>query len=189
MNRTKLYNTYWLLSRLAIKIGTWGLLAVGLMLVSLLLYISKMTKLEQDILSVQDALNKAQRSAAVVTSAPVVAAQLTMRDVSAYYQQLPKGSALPSYLNTINQAAMQQHLILNRGDYKLTQLKKAEFSRYQIVFPVVGKYTQIRQFIAIVLEKLPALGLSDVQITRENSLSPTVEARLEFVLYLQSGAW
>jgi hypothetical protein len=78
---------------------------------------------------------------------------------------------------------------LNRGDYKLTQIKKAEFSRYHIVFPVVGKYTQIRQFIAVVLAALPALGLSDVQITRENSLSPTVEARLEFVLYLQSASW
>jgi len=54
---------------------------------------------------------------------------------------------------------------------------------------VNGKYTQIRQFIADILQKLPALALSDLQIKRENSLSPTVEARMVFVLFLQGDSW
>ena len=189
MSRNQLYYAYWVLSRFAKKLGVWGLIAIALLLVSLLFYVMSITKIEQEIISAQNTLDHAHKNEAVITSIPVATTQVTMRDISNYYHQLPMGSDLPQYLSVIDEAALKQHLTLNLGNYKLTQTKKAEFSRYQIVFPVVGKYTQIRQFIAIVLEKLPALGLSDVQITRENTLSPTVEARLEFVLYLQSESW
>ena len=189
MNRNQLYYAYWILIRFAKKLGAWGLIAIALMLASLLFYLTSITKIEQEIIAAQNALNHAQKNEAVITPIAVAATQLSMHDITAYYHQLPIGSVLPNYLRVINEAALKQHLTLNRGDYKLTLIKKAEFSRYQIVFPVVGKYTQIRQFIAAVLATLPALGLSDVQITRENTLSPTVEARLEFVLYLQSASW
>ena len=189
MNRNQLYYANWILSRLAKMLGAWGLIAIVLILASMLFYVTTITKIEQDIIATQNALNLAQNSEAVITPITMAATQLTMRDISNYYHQLPMGSKLPQFLTAIDEAALKQHLTLNRGEYKLTQIKKAEFSRYQIAFPVVGKYTQIRQFIAVVLAALPALGLSDVQITRENSLSPTVEARLEFVLYLQSASW
>ncbi|PPD18607.1 MAG: hypothetical protein CTY27_01280, partial [Methylotenera sp.] len=78
----------------------------------------------------------------------------------------------------------------NRGDYKLTQIKQLQTSqgalaRYEIVLPVTGQYTQIRQFIAQVLHQLPALALSDMQLKRENAQSPLVEAQLIFVLMLK----
>ena len=58
-----------------------------------------------------------------------------------------------------------------------------------MVLPVAGSYVQIRQFITDVLQQLPALALSDLQITRDNAMSPTVEARLVFVLFLQGDSW
>ena len=61
--------------------------------------------------------------------------------------------------------------------------------RYEIVLPLVGKYTQVHQFIQHVLQEIPALALSDLQIKRENSLSPTVEANLVFVLFLKGDSW
>ena len=86
--------------------------------------------------------------------------------------------------------------MLNRGDYKLTQIKPTpansnpgQLSRYEIVLPVTGQYCQIRQFITQVLYQTPALALSEMQIKRENTLRPTVEARLVFVLMLQGGQW
>jgi Tfp pilus assembly protein PilO len=95
-------------------------------------------------------------------------------------------------LALIDQAAVKQKLILNRGDYKYSKAKQSQISdgfnlsKYEIVLPVTGQYTQIRQFIAQVLQLQPALALSDFKMTRENSLSPNVEATLVFVLFLQS---
>jgi hypothetical protein len=53
----------------------------------------------------------------------------------------------------------------------------------------MGKYPEVHQFVVKVLQEIPALALSDLQIKRENSLSPTVEARLVFVLFLKGDTW
>jgi len=109
-------------------------------------------------------------------------------EVAAFKQLLPQSNTLHQWLGLIDKTALKQRLVLNHGDYKLTQTKQGELSRYEIVLPVAGQYTQIRQFIANVLQLQPALALSNVKIQRDSVLSPTVEAKLVFVLFLQGGS-
>lgn len=126
-------------------------------------------------------------------------AETSEQDIQRFYAQFPNGESLPKWLRLIDENAVKQHLVLNRGDYKLTQIKsqkptpaqstKHPLSRYEIVLPVTGQYTQIRQFIAQVLYDLPALALSELHIKRENAQSPNVEARLIFVLLLKGESW
>jgi len=205
--RTWLNLHYWLWQSQQIvkKLGLFGLLGLAIALGCGVFYASKIIPINDQILehnlSIQQAkLNNAEQKN---LSIPIknVPQQITNDDITKFYARFPAGASLPTWLSLINETAVKQGLLLNRGDYKLSQIKSTtansnpansnpgQLSRYEIVLPVTGQYSQIRQFIAQVLYQMPALALSEMQIKRENTLSPKVEARLVFVLMLQGGQW
>ena len=119
----------------------------------------------------------------------------TNQEMASFNQLLPRADSLQQSLSLLDNAALKQRLALNRGDYKFTQIKQAQtsnalnLSSYEVILPVAGSYSQIRQFIANALQQQPALALSEVKIKRDNAMSANVEARLVFVLYLQGDSW
>ena len=200
--RTWLNIHYWLWQsqQIAKKLGFFGLLGLAISLGCGLFYVSKIIPLNNQILehneSIQQVkLNNIERKnlSKVINNAPQ---PITNDDITKFYARFPDGASLPKWLSLINESAVKQGLLLNRGDYKLTQIKATQItsnpgqlSRYEIVLPVTGQYSQIRKFIAQVLYQMPALALSEMQIKRENTLRPTVEAKLVFVLMLQGNHW
>ena len=205
--RTWLNLHYWLWQSQQIvkKLGLFGLLGLAITLSCGVFYASKIIPINDQILEYNESIQQAKLNNAEQKnlSIPInnVPQQITNDDITKFYARFPDGASLPKWLNLINETAVKQGLLLNRGDYKLTQIKSTQtkstqikpnpgqLSRYEIVLPVTGQYSQIRQFIAQVLYQMPALALSEMQIKRENTLSPKVEARLVFVLMLQGGQW
>lgn len=189
MRKLDIYYFYWLFGRALRALGLWGLVGAGIVLGSIIFYIVKIDKLEQEIKLAQYELSHTKKSATSIAHPQVLPLQTTTQDINEFYKRFPVGASLPKWLSLMDGIAIKQHLTLNRGDYKFSQTKQGQLLRYEIVMPLMGKYTQIHQFVAEVLQALPALALSDLQIKRENSLSPTVEARLVFVLFLKGDAW
>ena len=201
MTKLNVHYAAWLITNSAKKLGIFGLLGFAILLSCGLFYMSQFTSLNQKIS--QQKVNMTQYQLSHSEAAPIMSSQAkinqasqqtTTEDIAQFYATFPEGAGLPQWLNLISETALKQRLVLNRGDYKLTaqkltKAKPSQFSRYEIVLPVVGQYIQIREFIAEVMFLVPALALSDLQIKRENSLSPTVEARLVFVLLLQADSW
>ena len=201
MNKPDIHYGYWLLGRFAKTLGVWGLLGVILILASSVFYFVNFLPTSKQLLQAKNELqsklqNKLEytqkngrENSPKETSVQVVPVQTSVQEIAEFYKQFPTGASLPKWLRLIDTAALKRHLVLNRGDYKLTQTKLGQLQRYEMVLPVSGGYLQIRQFIADVLQQLPALALSDLQIKRDNAMSPTVEARLVFVLFLQGDSW
>ena len=189
MKQLDLNHFYWLCGRFAKTLGAWGLFGIAIAAASILFYLTKVVKVEQQLTSMQYEFDHTEKKVAEIVPTQQVPAQTSEQDISKFFKIFPAGDSLPKWLSLIQETALKQHLTLNRGDYKLTQIKQGQLASYEIVLPVNGKYTQIRQFISDILQKLPALALSDLQIKRENSLSPTVEARMVFVLFLQGDSW
>ena len=205
--RTWLNLHYWLWQSRQIvkKLGLFGVVGLAITLGCGLFYVSKITPIHDQILEHNLSLQLAKLSKAEQKNSPIpinnVPQQITNDDITKFYARFPDGASLPKWLSLINETAVKQGLLLNRGDYKLTQIKSTQsnsksinanpgqLSRYEIVLPVTGQYRQIRQFIAQVLYQMPALALSEMQIKRENTLVPRVEARLVFVLMLQGDHW
>ena len=191
---------FWRMRQIVKKLGLFGLLGLAILLGCGLFYASKIMPIYNQILQNNENLqlvklsnNEQNKLSIPINNAPQ---QVTKDDIAAFYARFPNGASLPKWLSLINETAVEQGLLLNRGDYKLTQIKASpinsksgQLSRYEIVLPVTGQYSQIRQFIAQVLYQLPALALSEMQIKRENTLAPTVDARLVFVLMLQGNHW
>ena len=195
--RTWLNLHYWLWQSQQIvkKLGLFGLLGLAIALGCGLFYASKIIPINDQILEYNESIQQAKLNNAEQKnlSIPIknVPQQITNDDITKFYARFPNGASLPKWLSLISETAVKQGLLLNRGDYKLTQINSSpsQLSRYEIVLPVTGQYSQIRQFIAQVLYQMPALALSEMQIKRENTLSPKVEARLVFVLMLQGNHW
>lgn len=197
MNKLNIHYGYWLLGRFAKTLGVWGLLGIVILLASSIFYLVDFMPTSKQLLQAQNELqNKLEHTKKNVRERSqkeiviqVAPAQTSTQEIAMFYKQFPAGASLPKWLRLIDTTALKRHLVLNRGDYKLTQFKQGQLQRYEIVLPVSGGYVQIRQFITDILQQLPALALSDLQIKRDNAMSPIVEARLVFVLFLQGDSW
>jgi len=188
MTKLTLHYWYWLLTRFFKKIDFSGLFGLAITLGCCLFYVMMILPLKEQINLTQQQLENIKPEEIILQSTSGASAENMAHEVAAFKQLLPQSNTLHQWLGLIDKTALKQRLVLNHGDYKLTQTKQGELSRYEIVLPVAGQYTQIRQFIANVLQLQPALALSNVKIQRDSVLSPTVEAKLVFVLFLQGGS-
>ena len=206
--KINLHYWLWQLRQIAKKLGFFGLLGLAIILGCALFYISKIQPINKQILEYKESIKEVKQnfieeknSSITINDEPQ---KITSDEIATFYARFPNGASLPKWLNLINETALKQGLLLNRGDYKLSQIKSnpnqltkndlsvsklTQLSSYEIVLPVSGQYNQIRQFIAQVLYLTPALALTEMQIKRENTLKPLVEARLVFVLMLQGNHW
>ena len=203
-----LHYWHWQSRQIVKKLGLFGLLGLVIALGCGLFYASRIIPINDQILQHNESIqqvklnNTEQKNLSIaINNAPQ---QITNDDITKFYARFPNGASLPKWLSLINETAVKQGLLLNRGDYKLTQIKstpnqlsknpysaskKTQLSSYEIVLPVTGQYSQIRHFIAEVLYQMPGLALGEMQIKRENTLMPTVEARLVLVLMLRGDRW
>ena len=195
----RLQDFSWYAMRLAKLLGAWGLLGVGLLCASLLMCGTAISTLDEETAAMQTALTQkplklSQIDTTALPATPPATALPTAQTLQQLYQAFPFESSLPRLLAQLNQMASQQHLVLNSGDYRLKKVKQtrktsdAQLVQYEIVFPIKGRYLAIRLFVAEALARLPTLAIDTLQISRENTLSPEVEARLVLVLFVKEAA-
>ncbi|MDX1915664.1 MAG: type 4a pilus biogenesis protein PilO [Methylophilus sp.] len=196
MNQINITYLYWFAAHSAKKLGIWGIIGLALIIASALFYVTKISQLDQLtqalVLEHQTAQSHDIHEIEAPKEPPV---QDTAQEIATFYERFPVATHLPEILAQINQLASKQKVELNSGDYKLNKVKPSSstqvrtLTKYEITFPVKGQYTKIRAFIAEVLQKQPAIALADIQIRRENTLSPSVEARLVLVLFVKGESW
>lgn len=194
----------WLANETIKKLGLFGMLGLVTALGCCLFYVTQILPQQskiQDLVSQLQLVNANQNSQSNNKKNSeknnVLAKQVSLADVEKFYATFSGSASLPNTIDLIRENAQKQKLVLTRGDYKLIQTKAAQLAnpktkqlaRYEMVLPVTGSYQQIRSFITQVLYQLPALALGDVQIKRESTLNPLVDARLTFVFLLHGDAW
>ena len=198
----------WLVNQVIKKLGVFGMLGLVIALGCCLFYVTQIlpqqNKIQELVSQLQlvnasqnSQINSKQNSQSNSKQNNVLAKQVSLAEVEKFYAIFSESASLPNTIDLIRENAQKQKLVLPRGNYKLIQTKISQqansqtkqLANYEMVFPVTGTYQQIRTFIVQVLYQLPTLALSDLQIKRENTLSPFVDARLTFVLFLQDDAW
>lgn len=199
-------NLTWLAYQIIKKLGLLGLLGLFIALVCLLVLITKLIPQQnkiRDLVTQSHLLNANQHSQQTIQISNqeniAMVKQASLADFEKFYATFSNSESLPNTINLIRENAQKQKLVLTQGDYKLIQAKAAlqasqranftalypqQLAHYEIILPITGTYQQIRTFIADVLYQLPALALSDMQIKRENTLNPLVDARLAFTFLI-----
>jgi len=173
----------WRLRRYVRALRWQGLIGLGLAGAAATLYVTgigpgmaRVTQLQQEALSVRDFAQKAGSAANLMPPA--------QEWLEHFYRLLPARSSAPDWLRVIFSAARAQSLSLGLGDYKLKIEKNGRLVSYEIGLPVRGTYLQMRQFIAEVLDQIPAAALDEFIIRREAISDPTLEATIRFTLFL-----
>lgn len=104
--------------------------------------------------------------------------------LAAFEEVLGAAGELDRHLRAIFAAAKRRGVALELGEYRLQPDAAGRFSRYTVQLPVAGPFTAIQGFAQQVLLDLPFAALEEMNLQRETSDAPVVEARLRFVLYL-----
>ncbi|MES2356524.1 MAG: hypothetical protein V4568_19410 [Pseudomonadota bacterium] len=104
--------------------------------------------------------------------------------LAAFYRFFPKQNTLSDWMAKLYDAAAQQSLSLEKGEYHLAHDRDAKLTRYDIVLPVKGGYLQLRKFVAQALTDVPNLSLDSITFNRQKIDDPLIDAQLTFTLYL-----
>lgn len=182
----------WLLRRFANAAGLWGILAIAIAFIVVITFSTKMADMQQQISALEaDITNKQMSSSETTAVAEPVVQQDSSQTLSEFYQTFPTALSIPDTLSQLNALAAKQQLLLNSGDYKLNKVPAKNntggkvLTQYEMVLPVEGSYSRVRMFIASILSSLPSVAIADIQIERESTLSPSVDARLVLIFYVR----
>ena len=103
--------------------------------------------------------------------------------VGAVYQYLEKPEATTDWLAKLYAIGRATGVELQSATYK-TQNAGGRLQRYEIVLPLTGSYTQMRDFLKRSLAEIPVLSLDQISLKRENRREGTVQAELRLTLHM-----
>ena len=167
MNQAKLLNwpfLQWQAKQFAKRLGITGLIGLALIIISIGFYLTTYLPAQSQLVESKDNLVQLKKNSSTKHANVETVRRNPANEISNFYATFPNGASLSSSLRLIQKAAIKQKLELNSGDYKLILTQAAaqnsELTRYEIRLPISGKYTQMRAFIAEVMQEIPSNGIS-----------------------------
>lgn len=103
--------------------------------------------------------------------------------LAAVYDYLRKPEQTTDWLAKLYAIGKATGVELQQASYK-TQSTTGRLERYEIVVPLTGSYTQMRDFLKRALAEIPVLSLDQISLKRENRREGTVQAELRLTLHM-----
>lgn len=134
------------------------------------------------------ALQARLAQAAVRATAPGAAGTQAAQDGAAaqlavFRRHFATGQTLPDHLAQLQGVAQTHGIALTQGEYRLVVGREALLREYQVLLPVQGPYSHLREFMAAALDTLPVAALDEVSFERGRIGEPQVNARLRLTLF------
>ena len=105
--------------------------------------------------------------------------------IAAFERFFPPMANINQVLGEIYSAAEKEKLVLERGEYNLSEESGLAVLRYKINLPVKGPQADIKRFVRRMLRDIPALSLDSISMQRNNVGEPTVEAQIRISVFLR----
>jgi hypothetical protein len=100
---------------------------------------------------------------------------------------LPHSADAVLLIKRIKEVVQANGLSWPQADYRVTPLSDEGLSTLEIRTTIKGPYPKLRQLIATLLDKEPALGMRELTLSRPNGDTPDVEAKVRWVVFLADG--
>ena len=108
------------------------------------------------------------------------------------WQQLPAFDDLSPRMMQIANIAQKRNISLNVGDYQWQahQVSGAshDIQQFDMRFTIQADYVTCRQFIIDVLRKYPSMALTGLELRKNETVQPTIDATLTFSVFIRGGA-
>ncbi len=167
----------WELVQLQRKLGSQGLLGLVLILLSIGVFLFKISP-------TKEALFKAQHSVQAETPSLITSkAKTPDYDINKFYDGFPATREISQQMRAIHKVAESKNVEFDKIEYKLSKVPGTSLSAYKISCSIFVNYKTMRNFISQLLKENPNLALEQVEINRENVKSNEIETKIDLVTY------
>jgi len=111
---------------------------------------------------------------------------MASRRLAMFYANLPTSEGNLQAIESLHQAAKKNDVALANGEYRLVRDGNAKLLRYQITLPARANYPHLRDWLAEVMNALPAVALTDISFQRDDIGKDSVEANVRLTLFLRA---
>ena len=169
-----LYRAYW---KMRDELGITGLAALLLFAAAgaFMTFVLQPLKEQNRVLE--------SRAGMVRDAVPGQAGNATAK-VGAVYEYLNKTESTTDWLAKLYAIGAATGVELQSASYKTQDTPGTRLERYEIVLPLTGSYTQMRDFLKRSLAEIPVLSLDQISLKRENRREGTVQAELRLTLHM-----
>ena len=166
------------------RLSREGTVGLGLLALCLTFYFSALRPTQVRLDQLHASMATAHANLRNTASTMRVDQDTPAEQLVTYYKFFPSQTSTPVWLEKIYQAAQEQNIHLEQGEYRTNRDKAGKLVRYQITLPVKGSYLQLRNFLAAVLTAVPIASLDHISFERQKIGDEVVEAKVKLTLYL-----
>ncbi len=173
----------WALRLWAVRIGPLGRLGLGFAALGVVLYLAAVLPSQSDVSrgqeeasSLQDKIRREIEQAGPTLSGPA-------EELDRFYTFIPPDSGVSNALRKVYRISAEQGLQLEQAEYRVAAEGQGRVFRYEVAFPVLGTYPQIRLFLRRVSAEIPSAVPDKVNFEYQDEKSGQVRARISLLLY------
>ena len=159
------------MKRIQDRIGFAGLASIALLAAALAFSNFVVKPLQEKNQSLTDSAGRQARKADTSVSGDKVAA---------VYEFLQKDEEITDWLAKLHGIGVATGVQLKSANYR-TQKTESRIVRYEMVLPVAGSYTQIRDFLKRSLAEIPLLSLDSLTLKRADN---AIQAEMRLTLHM-----
>ena len=98
--------------------------------------------------------------------------------------ELPRRADIPLLLTQMQQAARTNGLPWPAADYRIVAATSTQPSSLEVHFTIKGSYPKLRAMLVQLMIDVPAFSIRQFSVSRPNSDTPDVEAKLVLAVFL-----
>jgi hypothetical protein len=160
------------------RLGTPGIIGVGILLACAGFYVSALAPLEQEAAAQRLALERLNAR----TPYRPIASGGRADELRRFYSVFPDAADLTDELERLHALARRSGLDLAQGEYRLERRPSGLWA-YRVTLPARGSYGQFREFVGAVLKNMPIASLDGLRFERKKAVETQLEGQLRLTIY------
>ncbi|HEX6318744.1 MAG TPA: GspMb/PilO family protein [Burkholderiales bacterium] len=162
------------------RLGTAGVLGIGLLFGCAAFYVSALAPLDEELALQQAALERLQ------SRSPYRPASAGGREeeLRRFYNLFPPSERLTEETARLHRLGRAAGLDLAQGEYRLER-RPAGLWAYRVTLPVRGSYPQLRDFLGAVLKDMPVASIDGLRFERKRAAETQLEAQVRVTVHLR----
>lgn len=162
------------------RLGTAGVLGIGVLLACAGFWFSALEPMERELAAQRTALERLRARSPYQP----VAADRRAEELERFQSLFPAAARLTDELERVHKLARRAGLDPARGEYRLEK-RGAALWPYRVTLPVRGRYSQLRDFVAALLEEMPTASIDALRLERKQARDAELEAQVRLTLYVR----
>lgn len=173
----------WRASLWSARLGPVGRLGLGLAALGATFYVGTVVPGQSDLQEGQSAVSTLREQVMQEAGGATLAPAGPGEELDRFYKVIPSDSEISQALRQVYRISAEQGLQLDQAEYRMATEGQGRLLRYEVAFPVVGTYPQIRLFLRQVSSKVPFAVPDKVNFDYQDPKSGQVRATIRLLLY------